>query len=481
MLTKSRFPSIGRWLALVLLVAAAAFAQIRYKEVVGPAGNTYVDPQYGDPDHALSLDDLPQPAAERVRLLVPNPQSLFIQKSAMGVGLYWSVKATRADESKWDLDVWPDGRVTYLRSVFGAVREDAGRIFEAGKIREIELKELPRAVAGSARSYAGDKKLTKAYSVDGVAGHRFFLQYGDETNGAIFSVTDSGEIRAADDVTSMLQPIKIDQPESMEEIDARLAKYGDKYRVDKVLAKIRNVPFERQKGFRFVAMGDDQGDFAVWQMIVQSINKWQPLFAIDVGDLTPRGMSYMVDEYLLAPLEKYARYPFLPVVGNHDRGTKGLQYEYVFGGDSSRVYHFDYGNCRFVVLDNGVAEGIMPWPEQLDLADKWLAEKPDYRKFVFLHKPPVEVQKWAYHAMPPAWSAPFVALMSKHKVDHVFCGHIHAYSTENYDGVNYTVTGGAGAGLHRQYGELGSVYHYVVVDVLPQEIKMQVVRFYPQE
>jgi len=478
---KGRFLYAIRWLILILVISAAAFGQTKYKEVVGPAGNTYIDSQYGDPKHALGLGDLPQQAVQRVQSLFPSAQSLSIQKSAVGVGLYWSIKVTKTDESKWDLDVCPDGRVTYLRSILGTVREEGGRIFETRKIREIKAKELPAAVVGSVRSLSGDKKLTKVYSVDGVAGHRFFLQYGDEKNGTIFSVTDLGEVRGADDVASMLRPIRADQPESMEEIQARLAKYGDKYRVDKVLGKIQQVPFEIQKGFRFVAMGDDQGDFAAWQMIVKSINKWRPLFAINGGDLTPRGMSYMVDEYLLAPLEKYARYPFLPVVGNHDWGTKGLQYEYVFGGDSSRVYHFDYGNCRFVVLDNGVADGIMSWQEQLDLADKWLAEKPNFRKFVFLHKPPVEVQKWAYHAMPAAWSAPFVALMSKHKVDHVFCGHIHAYSTDTYDGINYTVTGGAGAGLHWQYGELGSVYHYVVVDVLPQEIKMQVVRFYPEE
>ncbi len=480
MLRKRRSQNVV--LLFVLLFSAAAVAgRLKYKEVVGPAGNTYIDPQFWDAKNALALSDLPQQAVQRVQLVFANAQPLTIQKSAIGVGLYWSIKATKADESKWDLDVWPDGRITYLRSVIGTVREEGGRIFEAGKIREIKVKELPAVVAASVRSWVGDKKMNKAYSVEGTIGHRFFLQFGDEKNGMIFSVTDSGEVRAADDVSSMLRPIKIDQPESMEEISKRLAKYGDKYRFDKVLGRIQKVPFRTQKGFRFVAMGDDQGDFAVWQMIVRSINKWQPLFAIDIGDLTPKGLAYMMDEYLLATLEKYARYPFLPVVGNHDWGTKGLQYEYVFGGDSSRVYYFDYGNCRFVVLDNGVADGIMSWQEQLALADVWLAEKPDYRKFVFLHKPPAEVQKWAYHAMPPAMSAPFVALMSKYKVDHVFCGHIHAYSTDSYDGIEYTVTGGAGAGLHRQYGELGSVYHYVVVDVLPQEIKMQVVRFYPEQ
>lgn len=67
-------------------------------------------------------------------------------------------------------------------------------------------------------------------------------------------------------------------------------------------------------------------------------------------------------------------------------------------------------------------------------------------------------------------------LMSKHRVDHVFCGHIHAYSTTTYEGVEYTVTGGGGASLHKHFGEMESVNHYVVIDILPDSVKMRVAR-----
>jgi hypothetical protein len=69
--------------------------------------------------------------------------------------------------------------------------------------------------------------------------------------------------------------------------------------------------------------------------------------------------------------------------------------------------------------------------------------------------------------------------MSQHSVDHVFLGHIHAYSTATYGGVDYTVTGGGGASLHTQYGEMGSRHHYVVVDVLKDKVEMTLVRFLP--
>ena len=167
-------------------------------------------------------------------------------------------------------------------------------------------------------------------------------------------------------------------------------------------------------------------------------------------------------------------------MGNHDSGSGIRAYEYAFGGKNCRVYFFDYGKCRFVVLDNlDRPEGI-PWDKQLVQADKWLSQKPEYQKFVFVHMPPPEVKKWAYHAMSPESSAPFVKLMSKHDVDHVFQGHIHAYSTATYDGVDYTITGGGGAGLHKHYGELGSHHHYLVVDVLNDEFEIKLVRFLPK-
>ena len=67
-------------------------------------------------------------------------------------------------------------------------------------------------------------------------------------------------------------------------------------------------------------------------------------------------------------------------------------------------------------------------------------------------------------------------------VSHVFLGHIHAYSTATYNGVNYTVSGGGGAGLHNRYGPLGNVHHYVICDVLPDgTLKQQVVRFFKED
>lgn len=271
------------------------------------------------------------------------------------------------------------------------------------------------------------------------------------------------------------------ESETIENISSHLAKYKNKYSVQKVLSRIETVQDPAESAFRFVVLGDTRNNSKVWQTIVQNINKWNPEFVVHLGDFTQYGSSREMSDYLFPVLENYAHYPLFPMLGNHDcrRGT--AQYEYVFGGKEARVYHFNYGDSVFVLLDNTGCEDAMPWDEQLTLADKWLSEKSSFRKFVFIHLPPQDVEKWAYHSMPPEMSALFVELMSKHRVDHVFCGHIHAYSTASYGGVDYSVVGGGGAPLHSQYGDLGSSYHYVVVDVKKEAVEMKLVRLIPRK
>jgi len=321
--------------------------------------------------------------------------------------------------------------------------ESTGRIFHKEKIKEVPVEKIPEIILEKAEIFRFGLSLTKAYSVEAVEGHRYFIQYGGDKEGMIVSYTDEGEMRSAGNVLSMLRPIIPPKIETLEMITENLSKYGDKYHVDKMIARIKAVKFKKSQGFRFVVAGDSRSNINVWQIVTHSINKWQPLFTINVGDLTRYGYSTDMDKYLFKTLEDKASYPFLPVMGNHDCRRGSTSYTYAFGGDGARVYHFDYGRCRFVILDNCDYEGVMPWAEQLALADRWLTDK--------------------------------------HSVDHVFLGHIHAYSTANYGGVDYTVTGGGGASLHTQYGEMGSRHHYVVVDVLKDKVEMTLVRFLPVE
>lgn len=446
-----------------------------YVEAVGPAGNSYADPEFYK---ELAIESLPEPVQRLFRLVVPDYVETQIRERITEEGTFWRILVRTETEDRYFLNLGSEGQVQIIITVIDDILERQGRIFHEGQIQEIPADYVPQNVLTNALAVDSELKLDKAYSVDAEAGHRYFIQLRDGDKSIIVSLTDEGEIRAAGMASSMLRPIVPRKGETQEVISTNLSKYGDKYHIDKVIQRIKKVRFKPSEGFRFVVLGDSRSELIVWQSIVFSINKWEPLFMIDVGDLTPAGSSSILDTYHFATLERYTGYPFLPTMGNHDCG--GTQaFEYAFGGEGSRVYYFDYGTCRFVVLDNSDCSEGMLWEEQLELAEKWLSKKKNYRKFVFVHLPPPEVEKWAYHAMSLEMSSPFVKLMSEHEVDHVFAGHIHAYSTASYEGVDYTVTGGAG--LHEHYGELGSNHHYVVVDVLRDRIEMKLVRLLPEE
>ncbi len=453
----------------------------RYKEAFGPAGNPYADPEFYKEAPSIPISELPEVVLEYMKNVVPGLSETRIEKRSRGEVFYWRIAAEDNQGNRYSLEVGLDGQLERIGTVIDEKAESTGRIFHKEKINEVPAEKIPEIILAKAENFRFGLSLTKAYSVEAVEGHRYFVQYGGDKEGLIMSFTDEGEIRSAGNVLSMLRPIIPPKVETLEMITENLSKYGDTYHVDNMIARIKAVKFKKSQGFRFVVEGDTRSNINMWQIVTYSINKWQPLFTINVGDMTRYGYSKDMDTYHFQTLEDNASYPFLPVMGNHDCARGSASYTYAFGGDRARVYHFDYGRCRFVILDNCDYEGVMPWKEQLALADRWLTEKKGYRKFVFMHLPPPEIEKWAYHAMSPEMSAPLLELMSQHGVDHVFLGHIHAYSTATYGGVAYSVTGGGGASLHTHYGEMGSQHHYVVVDVLKDKVEMTLVRFLPWE
>lgn len=453
---------------------------ISYEEVVVPAGNTFADPKFYEKPEPLHFEDLPTAVAEQFKRIAPEYQDLVIQKRGSKRNVSWSVNVKMEGKDQFTYYFLPDGKIIQISSEIDEKIENAGRVFGEGNIYEILLDQIPEPVLNRLPYFGFETRPSRAYAALALGGQRIFVQLGNSRDGLILSFTEKGQIRSAGGVQSMLRAYKPLRIETIDEIQGNLSKYGDKYHVNNVLKKIENVQFDEKEGFRFVVFGDTRSNLQVWKAMVESINQWEPLFAVNVGDLTLNGYSMDMDGYLFQVLDKYARFPFLAAAGNHDVRSGGLPFEYIFGGKESRAFHFDVSNCRFVILDNTGVKSSIPWEEQLKMADEWLDIDKKY-KFVFVHAPISEVDKWNYHSMEEEMSGPFAKLMSKHKVNHVFFGHIHAYSTATYEGVDYTITGGGGASLHRQYGKMGSVNHYVVVDVLPESIEMKVVHLILQK
>jgi predicted phosphodiesterase len=248
----------------------------------------------------------------------------------------------------------------------------------------------------------------------------------------------------------------------------QLDRYAERYRVDQVLRRIESIPYSAETGFSFVVWGDVRSNREVFERLWSEIQKEKAVFAVTTGDLVRTGTVQEWLDYFFPVLDRFRTVPFLPVVGNHDIGHSRAEYRRIFGLTD---YAFDYGDSRFLITDNN--DGFTP--KQLRRLEDQLKSAGEKRKFVFAHKPPKTIEKWAYHSFSEGADA-FCGLMSRYRVTTVFLGHIHAYSTTTFQGVPYVVTGGGGAGLHTRYGPMGDVHHYCVVHVAPDGMTHEVVR-----
>jgi len=265
------------------------------------------------------------------------------------------------------------------------------------------------------------------------------------------------------------------------ELKELLGQYRKRFNVENQIKKLGKGPKSSDGSYRYVVMGDSRSQWELWSNMVKHIDGLdpKPAFVINSGDIVPRGHARELYEYYIPPLLK-TEIPFFVAVGNHETGDDDMarEFRYLFGRKSLN-YYFDYGKARYVFFDNATDVGSSD--KNLKWLDKTLAGTPQgYRKYVTMHKPPKNIKKWAYHAWDEKEeSKVFTKMMTEHHVAEVYLGHIHAYSTAKHGGINYTISGGGGAGLHNRYGPKGNVHHYIICDVTADgTVKQQVVRFY---
>ena len=97
-------------------------------------------------------------------------------------------------------------------------------------------------------------------------------------------------------------------------------------------------------------------------------------------------------------------------------------------------------------------------------------------RLVFLHVPLFDPRGGEnHHCLPEATGRRLAALFRQYGVTHIFAGHIHSYFSGNWDGVPYTITGGAGAPL---YGTDPKhfFYHYLKITLRGDQVEVQVRR-----
>ncbi len=244
-------------------------------------------------------------------------------------------------------------------------------------------------------------------------------------------------------------------------------------------------------GFAFdiVIFGDNrphnQGEpqRPVFKQILKETNYWRPDFCINVGDIV---QGYTRDDALFE--WEYRDYigtianlkvPIYHVAGNHEicwGAGRRLYSKYI----GQTYYYIDHKGFRFIFLFTDDANkcnyvSIEQYKWLVDTLNE--AQKKSLTPVVFMHRPiftplrgekkgygasgGIEGSSWGIGWKDKAMAKAIHKLFVKYGVKHVFAGHEHMFAHAVIDGVNYWITGGAGAPLYPT-PEKGGFFHYLL-------------------
>jgi Icc-related predicted phosphoesterase len=450
-----------------------------YRVEVGPPGNEY----YSGP--LLEKKDIKPPSDSMIQTVttVAGKGAKVDKWELENKDLYAIDVETQ--EGEFEFEITSDNQIIELQYTNDATKqeEEPDELIIKGTRKEIDRKNIPAKALKTIASI-NKEKVENAWVCQTHVGKRFVVQAGS----VIYYATPQGEIRAIglieDGALRENDPPDegkvLTQEEILQDAKNRLLPFQDKFSFEKNIARIGSMPKNTDGSFRFVVVGDSRSQLGMWQAIVQHIGQLdpKPVFAINSGDIVVRGYVDQYLDYYIPPLLK-TDLPYFVALGNHDDGDSGMAIEYqVLFGKNSLNYFFDYGRYRFIIVDNTTK--VLAPQQTLAWIEQTLKSTPKDKKIITaMHQPPYDIAKWDYHAWEEKYSPLLTDLLQRFKVEHVFLGHIHAYSTATHKGVHYTISGGGGAGLHDRYGPMGNIHHYIICDVLPDgTLKQQVVRFY---
>jgi len=240
-----------------------------------------------------------------------------------------------------------------------------------------------------------------------------------------------------------------------------------------LITNLKKIQVKDPNNFCFAVFGDNKNSYTTFNKLLRRVNRDHDIaFAIDVGDLVYDGEKekYL---YFFDQVTDNLHLPFLTAIGNHELREKGRDLYYDMLGPF--YYSFHIGRTYFIVLDDANEVGLDEW--QKIWLEKELQKAQGYtNRLVFLHVPLFDPRGGIYHHCLPEKSAkPLLAIFQKYHVSHIFASHIHAYFSGQWEGIPYTITGGAG-------GELVGTdpqhyfYHYLKVKIQGDQMKIAIKR-----
>ena len=228
--------------------------------------------------------------------------------------------------------------------------------------------------------------------------------------------------------------------------------------------------------YSFAVIGDNRTGHQIYADIIQGVMARKPWFVVNTGDLiTHPGNRKQWARFW--ELSRPITVPYLLTPGNHDVGNEeslGIWQDEVDLPGNESYYSFVVGKDLFVVLnscepgqDRRIAGRQLAW------LTRTLNPKRYRYQFVFLHHPLFMWSGASYKGRSldryPQLRDQLHRLFMSKKVTAVFAGHEHTYKRMEVDGIDYVVTGGAGARLYSGF------CHFIILRVDGPVIEAKVI------
>ncbi len=218
----------------------------------------------------------------------------------------------------------------------------------------------------------------------------------------------------------------------------------------------------------FAVAGDSRDGDVIYSKVLARVMKDGNAFLIHTGDLVG---SDTTDQWAnFQGLMKGFTLPFYPVPGNHDTRDGKLTAYLQYSGATAAHYSFDRANVHFTFLNSSLGSFL---ESEFTYLDQDLAASTAPIKMVFLHHPPFD-PGGSTHIMTNGGER-FMKMVKDRGVKYVFAGHIHCYEDAERDGIQYFITGGAGAPLTCP-AVTGGFNHYIQVQVTGETVQTTLVK-----
>ena len=280
-------------------------------------------------------------------------------------------------------------------------------------------------------------------------------------------------MKTPSDIMPGLYDLNVSNADGNKDIQPHSVKIVGEFKKDFFFVSIADIHFGDSRGQGFAA-GKDLN--VLRRNILQAASRVNPEFILFVGDATNEPTTYRRDyqtawEYF----KEYLDAPMFMVPGNHDSYglmkkdgafLDGKEYWRAFFGPT--YYYFDYGNLRFIGLDN------YDWPpifrrslklmsesesintgnmgkDQFEWLQKTLPGAGERTIIVFAHFPFDQMKGGAPFKggkLPGIPKTEVLELLNKHGVSHIFIGHWHRNEIKDLIGIKQVMTNTSGSVLY---------------------------------